>query len=98
MAVRAYHTIIVSGRASIYLFLAVTPRRWLDQCNPDLSTLISNTLKIPRSKWLKELTLLEGLLKHVDDPKFRAQWGRVKQKNKACLYARFLLRETGLMK
>jgi starch phosphorylase len=60
----------------------VTPRRWLDQCNPNLSELITETLKIPRSVWLKDLSKLEGLLDHVEDEEFQTTWASVKQANK----------------
>ncbi|KAJ8494788.1 hypothetical protein ONZ45_g13120 [Pleurotus djamor] len=60
----------------------ITPRRWLDQCNPELSKLISTTLKIDKSVWLKDLYKLKGLLDFVDDKKFRAEWGAIKQRNK----------------
>lgn len=39
--------------------LLVTPRRWLDQCNPGLSQLISETLKVPKAVFLKDLFKLE---------------------------------------
>ncbi|KZT65114.1 glycosyltransferase family 35 protein [Daedalea quercina L-15889] len=60
----------------------ITPRRWLDQCNPGLSQLISDTLKIPKAEFLKDLFKLEGLLKHVDDPTFQKKWAAIKQSNK----------------
>ncbi|EPQ56072.1 hypothetical protein GLOTRDRAFT_27930, partial [Gloeophyllum trabeum ATCC 11539] len=60
----------------------ITPRRWLDQCNPGLSQLITETLKVPRNVWLKDLYKLEGLLKYVDDPSFQKKWAAVKQSNK----------------
>ncbi|KII90237.1 glycosyltransferase family 35 protein [Plicaturopsis crispa FD-325 SS-3] len=60
----------------------VTPRRWLDQANPQLSALITKTLNIPKSVWLKDLTKLEGLLAHTEDAKFRDAWAAVKQGNK----------------
>ncbi|KZT25028.1 glycosyltransferase family 35 protein [Neolentinus lepideus HHB14362 ss-1] len=60
----------------------ITPRRWLDQCNPGLSQLITETLKIPRSVWLKDLYKLEGLLAHAEDPAFQKKWAAVKQSNK----------------
>ncbi|KAF8519332.1 glycosyltransferase family 35 protein [Hysterangium stoloniferum] len=63
----------------------ITPRRWLDQCNPGLSALITETLKIPREKWLKDLNLLHGLLKFADDKKFHVKWDAVKKSNKARL-------------
>ncbi|KAL0952886.1 hypothetical protein HGRIS_007105 [Hohenbuehelia grisea] len=60
----------------------ITPRRWLDQCNPELSTLISKTLGIDKTVWLKDLTKLEGLLAHTEDKKFRDEWAAIKQRNK----------------
>jgi starch phosphorylase len=60
----------------------ITPRRWLDQCNPGLSKLITETLKQPKGVWLKNLDNLEGLLKFADDPKFQEKWAAVKHANK----------------
>ncbi|KAF8439940.1 glycosyltransferase family 35 protein [Boletus edulis BED1] len=60
----------------------VTPRRWLDQCNPNLSALITETLGVPKGVWLKDLSKLEDLLDYVDDEEFRATWASVKQANK----------------
>ncbi|KAI0945983.1 hypothetical protein AcV7_010082 [Taiwanofungus camphoratus] len=60
----------------------ITPRRWLDQCNPGLSQLISETLKLPKATFLKDLYKLEGLLEYVDDPKFQKKWAAIKQSNK----------------
>ncbi|KAI0318398.1 glycosyltransferase family 35 protein [Amylostereum chailletii] len=60
----------------------ITPRRWLDQCNPGLSQLITDTLKLPREIWLKDLYKLEGLLEHVEDPKLQQRWASIKRQNK----------------
>jgi len=60
----------------------ITPRRWLDQCNPGLSDLITEKLGIPKSKWLKDLTLLKGLEKWVGDEQFKKDWNAVKRGNK----------------
>ncbi|KAI0053516.1 glycosyltransferase family 35 protein [Auriscalpium vulgare] len=60
----------------------ITPRRWLDQCNPALSELITETLGLSRNVWLKDLYKLDGLLKHVDDAKFQQRWAAVKRQNK----------------
>ena len=38
---------------------SVTPRRWLDQCNPGLSNLISETLGLKKDVFLKDLYKLE---------------------------------------
>jgi starch phosphorylase len=47
-----------------------------------LSSLISSTLKIPKSVWLKNLNKLEGLLRFVENKNFRTAWAEVKQRNK----------------
>ncbi|KAK2460410.1 hypothetical protein APHAL10511_007575 [Amanita phalloides] len=60
----------------------ITPRRWLDQCNPKLSLLISQTLKLDKTVWLKELTKLEGLLDFTEDKAFRQKWVEIKLGNK----------------
>ncbi|KAJ7588532.1 glycogen phosphorylase [Mycena floridula] len=60
----------------------ITPRRWLDQCNPKLSALISKTLKIDKSVWLKDLDKLEGLLQYAEDDRFQEEWFAIKQGNK----------------
>jgi starch phosphorylase len=71
----------VSSRGH-FICSPVTPRRWLDQCNPNLSALITETLKIPKGVWLKDLSKLEGLLKFADDPQFQKKWAAIKQTNK----------------
>ncbi|KAK7460678.1 Non-essential glycogen phosphorylase [Stygiomarasmius scandens] len=60
----------------------ITPRRWLDQCNPALSALISKTLKLEKSVWLKDLYKLKELLPHAEDAAFRKEWAAIKQSNK----------------
>lgn len=58
----------------------ITPRRWLDQCNPALSNLITETLG--SRAWLKDLYLLKGLLEHESDPTFQKKWAAAKANNK----------------
>lgn len=72
---------ITYGRFGAHLCL-VTPRRWLDQCNPGLSNLIQEALGIPKAEFLKDLYKLEGLLKYVDNTSFQKKWAAVKQSNK----------------
>ncbi|KAG6336747.1 hypothetical protein ID866_2352 [Astraeus odoratus] len=60
----------------------ITPRRWLGQCNPGLSDLITKTIKIPKNDWLKDLAQLQKLLKYVDDEELQEEWAAVKQANK----------------
>jgi starch phosphorylase len=71
----------------------ITPRRWLDQCNPELSALITKTLG--SQAWLKDLPLLKGLLKHTEDAAFRKQWSAIKQRNKERL-AELIRTELGI--
>jgi len=73
----------------------VTPRRWLDQCNTELSELITKTLKLDKNVWLKDLTKLEGLLPFAEDKKFRTEWAAIKQRNKERL-ARYVQMTLGL--
>jgi starch phosphorylase len=73
----------------------ITPRRWLDQCNPELSNLITTTLKIDKIVWLKDLALLEKLLPFAEDAAFRRKWAAIKQRNKERL-AHHVLITTGL--
>ena len=60
----------------------ITPRRWLKQANPDLSSLISGKIG---SGWTKDLSLLKNLVPLAEDGDFRAAFREVKQKNKECL-------------
>jgi starch phosphorylase len=62
----------------------------LDQCNPALSNLITETLGGNKSAWLKDLYKLKGLLPYAEKPDFQAKWNAAKQKNKERLahYAR----------
>jgi starch phosphorylase len=60
-----------------------------------LSALITDTLKIERHVWLKDLYKLEGLLAHADDPEFQARWTAVKHQNKERL-ALFVERQLGI--
>ncbi|KAL1692664.1 glycosyltransferase family 35 protein [Schizophyllum commune] len=60
----------------------ITPRRWLDQCNPELSALITKSLGVPKQVWLKDLFMLKKLLPLAEDAAFRKEWAAIKQRNK----------------
>ncbi|MDF9826401.1 starch phosphorylase [Ereboglobus sp. PH5-10] len=58
----------------------ITPRRWLLDCNPGLSQLITDTLGTDH--WPCDLDLLRGLEKHADKPAFQKAFMEVKRANK----------------
>ena len=71
----------------------VTPRRWLMQCNPDLTKLISDRIG-PEFK--DDTGLLIKLDAHAEDGNFQDQFAGVKRKNKERLTA--LIKErTGII-
>ena len=57
----------------------ITPRRWLMQCNPELTKLISDRIG---PEFLDDIDLLRRLDDHADDPTFQGQFAAVKQANK----------------
>jgi len=57
----------------------VTPRRWLMQCNPGLTRLISERIG---DGFLDDFEQIVGLDKHADDPTFQSQFKAVKRANK----------------
>ena len=60
----------------------VTPRRWLNQANPALATLISGQIG---KDWVTNLELIGRLDASADDPIFRRRFSDVKQANKSRL-------------
>jgi starch phosphorylase len=76
----------------------ITPRRWLDQCNPGLTALITEYLGGDKNAWLKDLYHLKSLTKFEDEPKFQEKWRNVKKQNKErlareCLHSQCVLRQ-----
>ena len=57
----------------------VTPRRWLNQSNPNLSSLISSAIG---NDWIRDLSQLERLMPLAEDPLFRERFAAVKKQNK----------------
>jgi starch phosphorylase len=70
----------------------VTPRRWLYQCNPALSELITSAVG---QGWVSDLDKLSGLAAYADDPDFQVRWREVRRLNKKLL-ARYVLRKLGI--
>lgn len=70
----------------------ITPRRWLHQSNPALSSLITSVIG---PDWISNLDLLKNLIPYADDPDFQSRWQTVKLENKKRL-ARYTLRKTGM--
>ncbi len=71
----------------------VTPRRWVQQANPDLAMLISTTLGT--KVWLSDWELLRGLEKFVDDTRFQSLVSSCKMLAKEKLAA-YVLKTLGI--
>ncbi|PNM25500.1 maltodextrin phosphorylase [Yersinia enterocolitica] len=71
----------------------ITPRRWLKQCNPALSGLIDETLKV---EWANNLDALAGLESYAEDKAFRGRYQQIKYDNKVKL-AEYVKRTMGLV-
>lgn len=54
----------------------VTPRRWLQQCNPDLANLIMEAIG---DSWVTDLTQLRRLLPFAESATFRSRFRQAKQ-------------------
>ena len=57
----------------------ITHRRWLLNCNPGLSNLITETIG---DGWIQNPLNLRGILQYKDDPEFQDKIAAVKQENK----------------
>jgi len=62
----------------------VTPRRWLASCNPELASLITETIG---DGWLTDLSLLKKLVPYADDKAFCKRWQQIKLNAKQKLIA-----------
>jgi glycogen phosphorylase len=71
----------------------VTPRRWLAQANPSLSSVIDSTIG---SSWRLDLDQLRRLLPHAEREDFRNTFLAVKHANKARL-AEYIRSTTGIV-
>jgi len=64
----------------------ITPRRWLLDCNPRLSALITSKLGTP-TVWARDLDVLRGLEKFADKADFQKEFMAIKRANKQDLAA-----------
>jgi len=70
----------------------VTPRRWILLSNPELSKLITEKVG---DGWLKDLSMMRGLEKYVDDKEFCERWRAIKKANKQRL-AEYIFKKNGI--
>jgi len=71
----------------------ITPRRWLMQCNPGLTKLITDRIG---PDFLDDIDKLKGLIAHAEDPGFQQQFAAVKLENKKRL-AKLIKDRTGVV-
>ena len=71
----------------------ITPRRWLLDCNPELATLLRDTLG--NGDWARDLDQLHALEKFAGDTAFQKRFMAVKYANKVALAA-VIERECGI--
>jgi starch phosphorylase len=62
----------------------ITPRRWLALCNPDLASLITDTIG---EAWITDLSELRFLKVYADNAPFAKKFSAIKQQNKEKLAA-----------
>ncbi|MBB4153453.1 starch phosphorylase [Sphingomonas jinjuensis] len=60
----------------------ITPRRWLQQCNPGLTSLLRETIG---DAFLDDAEALTALAPHAEDAAFRDRFAAVKRENKVAL-------------
>ncbi len=70
----------------------ITFRRWIANCNPELTELISS--KIGKD-WIKDYTKLANLKKYADDKEFQEKFAEIKHNNKVRL-AKYIKEHNGI--
>ncbi len=70
----------------------ITFRRWIANCNPELTALISSKIG---NKWIKDYTELEKLKPYAKDKTFRDKFFEIKQNNKKKL-AQYIKEHNGI--
>ncbi|KAJ1962176.1 Non-essential glycogen phosphorylase, partial [Dipsacomyces acuminosporus] len=71
----------------------VSPRRWMNECNPDMSALITEV--VGDRSWVNDLGKIKQIEAKVNDADFRERWWAAKQKNKDRL-AEYIFTTTGI--
>ncbi len=70
----------------------ITPRRWLNQCNPELTDIITSRIG---AGFVRNLDQLKKLIPHAEDAAFRKEFSAVKQANKQYL-AEYIKKTVGI--
>ncbi len=70
----------------------ITFRRWIANCNPELTKLIDSTIG---KGWLKDADKLQGLAKFANDEDFQKKYDAIKRKNKLVV-ADYILEHNGV--
>jgi starch phosphorylase len=70
----------------------ITQRRWLLKSNPDLATLITDTIG---DAWVTKLDHLRELEPYAEDPGFQKKWAQAK-KNRKIKLAQYIIQECGM--
>ena len=70
---------LLEPRKFINITNGITHRRWLMQCNPELSSLIDEAIG---DGWRKDMRKIEALKPFADDPAFQEKFAEVKYHNK----------------
>ncbi|MDP8162625.1 glycogen/starch/alpha-glucan phosphorylase [Pasteurella skyensis] len=70
----------------------ITPRRWIAVANPDLSALFDQYIG---TEWRRDLSQLENLKAHIQDPDLKKAIPEIKRKNKQRL-ANYIKQELGI--
>ena len=70
---------VLEPRKFVAITNGITHRRWLMQCNPELSGLIDEAIG---DGWRKEMSQIAALKPFADDPAFRQKFEEVKYHNK----------------
>ncbi len=60
----------------------ITFRRWIANCNPELTKLISSKIG---TGWIKDSKTLSGIAKYAKDPVFQKEFDKIKRDNKVHL-------------